>query len=401
MPTLYNLPAFRLPWRMNGLESVQDEVYRAAGRRRGKRREIAPANAHRVRPDDARDRRNHRDRHLRADRHRGRQPGGPRDRAVVRPCGRRLRLRRPLLCRVRRDDPDRRQRLHLLVRDARRDLRLDDRLGPDSRVCGRLDDRRHRMERVLPADPRRVRHQPPTVDGRGAGHGRGRARQPAGDSHRPRHHGAPRDRRSRERAVQRGDGRRQAGGGPVLHRRRLHLRQAGELVAVRAVRVGRHHDRRRRRVLRLHRLRRRLDDGRGGQEPEQGPADRHHHVARHLYPALSDRRGDSHRHRPRRRLQERREVPQRAGGLRAVGYRQGLGGGARVGRCGRRDHERAAGHAHEPAAHLLFHEPGQPAAAGRQQGASAGSRRPTSRRSSRASSSRSPPGSSPFRSSAR
>ena len=42
----------------------------------------------------------------------------------------RLRVRRALLRRVRVDDPDRRQRLHLLVRDDGRAGRVDHRLGP-------------------------------------------------------------------------------------------------------------------------------------------------------------------------------------------------------------------------------------------------------------------------------
>ena len=48
-----------------------------------------------------------------------------------------LRLRGPLLRRDGLDDPDRRQRLHLLLRDARRVHRLDHRLGPDPRVRAR------------------------------------------------------------------------------------------------------------------------------------------------------------------------------------------------------------------------------------------------------------------------
>ena len=44
----------------------------------------------------------------------------------------RLRVRRPLLRRVRLDDPDRRQRLHLLLRDDGRARRVDHRLGPDA-----------------------------------------------------------------------------------------------------------------------------------------------------------------------------------------------------------------------------------------------------------------------------
>ena len=38
-----------------------------------------------------------------------------------------------------------------------------------------------------------------------------------------------------------------------------------------------------RRLLRLHRLRRGVDDRGGGQEPEARPADRHHRLAGHLH----------------------------------------------------------------------------------------------------------------------
>ena len=46
---------------------------------------------------------------------------------------------------------------------------------------------------------------------------------------------------------------------------------------------------RRGRLLRLHRLRRRLDDRRGSQEPEPRPADRHHRVAGHLHACSTSR----------------------------------------------------------------------------------------------------------------
>ena len=83
------------------------------------------------------------------------------------------------------------------------------------------------------------------------------------------------------------------------------LREAGELVAVHAVRLPRGHDRRGGRLLRLHRLRRRVDDGGGSQEPEPRSADRHHRVARHLHAALSGRRRHPERHRSGRAVQER------------------------------------------------------------------------------------------------
>ena len=60
----------------------------------------------------------------------------------------------------------------------------------------------------------------------------------------------------------------------------VELRQAGELVAVHAVRLVRGDDRGGGRLLRLHRLRCRVDDGGGSEEPEPRPADRHHRVAR-------------------------------------------------------------------------------------------------------------------------
>ena len=94
-------------------------------------------------------RRDHRRGNLRA--HRGRHRGARRtvgDPGVHR-RGSRLSVRRPLLRRVRVDDPDRRQRLHLLVRDDGRVRGLDHRLGPGPRIRGRSGDGGHRLERVL------------------------------------------------------------------------------------------------------------------------------------------------------------------------------------------------------------------------------------------------------------
>ena len=50
------------------------------------------------------------------------------------------------------------------------------------------------------------------------------------------------------------------------------------------------------RLLRLHRFRRRRDDGRGGQEPAARPAPRHPRLARHLHDALRRRHARHHRH---------------------------------------------------------------------------------------------------------
>ena len=60
------------------------------------------------------------------------------------------------------------------------------------------------------------------------------------------------------------------------------------------VRPARHRVRCLARLLRLHRLRRGRDDGRGGEEPAAGPADRHHRLARHLHGALLRGRARHH-----------------------------------------------------------------------------------------------------------
>ena len=67
-------------------------------------------------------------------------------------------------------------------------------------VRGRIDDRRGRLERLLPADSRGVRTPPARVDGGRARGGGRRCRQPPRGADRPRHHGAARRRRARERA---------------------------------------------------------------------------------------------------------------------------------------------------------------------------------------------------------
>ena len=104
--------------------------------------------------------------------------------------------------------------------------------------------------------------------------------------------------RARIGPVQRGHGRHQGRGHPVLHRGGRHVREAGQLVAVHAVRLLGRDGRGRGRVLRLHRLRRGLDDGRGGEEPAARPPDRHHRLADHLHAAVSAGRRRPLRHRP-------------------------------------------------------------------------------------------------------
>ncbi len=62
--------------------------------------------------------------------------GGTGDCDFVHPGGDGLQLCGALLCRTGFDDPHRRQRVHIFLRDARRDFRVDHRLGPDPRICG-------------------------------------------------------------------------------------------------------------------------------------------------------------------------------------------------------------------------------------------------------------------------
>ena len=88
---------------------------------------------------------------------------GPGHRALVRPRGYRLRLRRPLLRRVRGDDPGRRVGVHLRLRDPGRARRLDHRLGPDPRVPLRRLHRRGRLVRLLGLLPEGPRHQHPAA----------------------------------------------------------------------------------------------------------------------------------------------------------------------------------------------------------------------------------------------
>ena len=219
-----------------------------------------------------------------------------------------------------------------------------------------------------------------------AGHDARGGDEPAGGADRSGDHGPARDRHPRERALQRDHGRDQAGRGGLLPGRGLQVREARELVAVRALRLVRDHGRGRGRLLRLHRLRRRLDHGRGGQEPQPRPADRHHRLAGHLHGRSTSRWPPSSRgscrspttaasrarcpdgHRAARR---EHRLPERAGGLRAARDRPGLGRGAHLGRRGGRHHQRAARDADGPAAHLLLDEPRPPAAGGREQGAPA------------------------------
>ena len=153
----------------------------------------AAPRAHRHAADAARHRRHHRHRHLRAHRHRRRQPRRPGPRAVLHHRRHRLHVRRPVLRRVRRDDPGLRQRLLLLLRDARRGHRLVHRLEPDPRVPVRG---RHRLGRLvglrgqsarsawhITCRPRSRTRRSPMDEGTAPGAHR-RHHQPAGDADR-------------------------------------------------------------------------------------------------------------------------------------------------------------------------------------------------------------------------
>ena len=150
----------------------------------------------------------------------------------------------------------------------------------------------------------------------------------------------------------------QAGGARPLRGRGRLLHRSRELASLRAQRLEGHPSGGGHRLLRLHRLRRRLHRGRGDEGPAAHDAARHHRLAHHLHGHLRDRgRGG---HRPR-------SLPA-AQGLRSPG--QGLrGGGHRMGpghHLAGRDHLHVGGAARVPdgpAAHLLLDEPRRPAAA--------------------------------------
>ncbi len=110
----------------------------AAGRD-GRRAPLAPG-AGTDFADGAGHRLHHRGGDLRAHRRRGGQLRRPFDHRLLRRGRRGVCLRRAVLCRIRRHGPRRGQRLHLCLHHARRNFRLDHRLGPDPRI---LDGLRH------------------------------------------------------------------------------------------------------------------------------------------------------------------------------------------------------------------------------------------------------------------
>src|SRR5580658_10474448 len=86
------------------------------------------------------------------------------DHAVLRPRGNRLRLCRSLLCRICVDDPNRRLRIHLWLRHAGRNCRLDHRLGSDFGIRFWRCNGRQRLEQHAGCLPARLRHQSPTAN---------------------------------------------------------------------------------------------------------------------------------------------------------------------------------------------------------------------------------------------
>ena len=175
--------------------TFQDQVGRPPCRPRPKRAGASKRTLGALRSGRARHRRDHRRRPLRPHRGRRRQQRRPVGDARLHRGRARLRLRRPLLRRVRVDDPDRRQRVHLRVRDDGRAGRLDHRLGPDPRVRDRRRHGRHRVERVPGQAAQLHRHPDPlrvvSLAVRGAARRLGRGRrardhEPPGAVHRGR-----------------------------------------------------------------------------------------------------------------------------------------------------------------------------------------------------------------------
>ena len=189
------------------------------------------------------------------------------------------------------------QRLHLRVRDDRRARRVDHRLGPDPRVRAERRDRRGRLVRLL-REPRCATFGiviPPSLAGRRAPDGlfnlpaalivaRGRRRCSSSASS---------SRRTRTRVLV-------AiktivlvvfvvAGAVVREAREPDAVHSAEHRRVRPVRLERRAARRRRDVLRVHRLRRRVDRGAGGEEPAARHADRHPRLAGDLHGASTSR----------------------------------------------------------------------------------------------------------------
>ena len=290
-----------------------DEVGRGHRRRPGGRRLGPQAHARRLRPRHARHRRRDRGRHLLRHRHRGGRRGGgrrhrralrgrSRPRRLLRPPRRGVRSRRAVLRGAHRAHPDLRQRLHLRLRDPGRARGLDHRLGPDPRVRGRQRGGGDRLVRLLQLAPPLLRGRLPLLAlpqlprrdallPRAGGGPADRPRPPRG-AEPPRH----RDRRpdhlgagpghAGERVAQQRDGGPEAGGPRPLRGGGRPLPRPAELGALRPQRLARDPPGGGHRLLRLHRLRRGLDRGRGDEGPAAEHAAGHPGLARDLHPHL-------------------------------------------------------------------------------------------------------------------
>ena len=277
--------ARRGPWCVQNSGGRIHELRHTPKARRGRdphrERPAAQGDARLAAPDRARHRRDHRHRHLHPDRRGGRPGRAGGDPLLCR--GRRgLRLRGPQLRGNGDPDAARRQRLQLFLRDPRRTGGLGDRLEPDPRIhpglqrgLGGLVGLRHRP------DPRR----PPADPGEPAGRaGSRRPGQPAGGVRRAPGHRHVARRHAGERDGQLRPGLREAGGAGGLRGVHPAALRRDPLPPLRALRLRGHRDRRQEirrdgrggdHLLRFLRLRRDLDRGRGGQEPQPRPDHRH------------------------------------------------------------------------------------------------------------------------------
>src|SRR5439155_1498591 len=146
------------PGRGCGDEAAEPALRRQTGggfaRRDGGREPAAPR-ARARQPDGPGCGRHHRRGHLRADRARRARQGRARPDPLLRGRGDRLRIRGPLLRRVRVHGAGRGQRVHLRLCHARRAVRVDHRLGPGARVRRRLE---HRGARLVAIPPSAAEH---------------------------------------------------------------------------------------------------------------------------------------------------------------------------------------------------------------------------------------------------
>ena len=223
-----------------------------------------------------------------------------------------------MLCRTGVDDPDCRQRLHLFVRDARRDLRLDHRLGPDSRIRGQQRRRSGGFRRIYESATGGLRSQFARQMGESRVGRRAMDRrllQSAGISDRLHSHAAAGARSEGIGRDQQHHGRGQDRRDSDFPGRRRNAGEARELDALRAFGLCRNRHRRRDRFLHLHRIRLGLNRrGRIAQSAKRF-ALRHHHVADRLHAALCRRRFGAARHDEVHDLRFRRSR-RRAGRLR-------------------------------------------------------------------------------------